>query len=122
MLKEPWTFPTHIENIMTDFMRLRHRPIPYLYTMNYRNHAEGVPLCCPLYYDYPARTMDRGNPNAGAVPGAGKGGDAPAAFGRRRLQRCAAAENRLALAGSLASLCENAYVVGELLEILTGAY
>ncbi len=63
MLKEPWTFPAHIENIMTDFMRLRHRLIPYLYTMNYRNHAEGVPLCCPLYYDYPARTMNRDNPN-----------------------------------------------------------
>lgn len=53
MLKEPWNFPVHIENILADYMRLRHQLIPYLYTMNYRNHTEGVPLCCPLYYDYP---------------------------------------------------------------------
>lgn len=54
--KEPWAFPVHIETVLSDFMRLRHRLIPYLYTMNYRNHAEGVPLCCPLYYDYPELT------------------------------------------------------------------
>lgn len=53
MLKEPWNFPIHIETIMADFMRLRHQLIPYLYTMNYRNHFEGIPLICPLYYDYP---------------------------------------------------------------------
>lgn len=58
MLKEPWAFPAHIEAIMTDYMRLRHRMIPYLYTMNYRNHAEGVPLCGPLYYDYPDQMRD----------------------------------------------------------------
>lgn len=53
LLKEPWGFPAHIENVMVNFLRLRHRMIPYLYTMNYRNHTEGIPLCCPLYYDYP---------------------------------------------------------------------
>lgn len=56
-LKEPWTFPLNVEAVLSDFMRLRHRLIPYLYTMNYRNHAEGVPLCCPLYYDYPEVTF-----------------------------------------------------------------
>lgn len=55
LLKEPWVFPAHIENTMADFLRLRHRLIPYLYTMNYRSHAEGIPLCCPLYYDYPEK-------------------------------------------------------------------
>lgn len=55
LLKEPWVFPAHIENTMVNFLRLRHRLIPYLYTMNYRNHVEGVPLCCPLYYDYPEK-------------------------------------------------------------------
>ena len=53
MLKEPWNFPIHMEEIISDFMRLRHQLIPYLYTMTYRCHAEGLPLICPLYYDYP---------------------------------------------------------------------
>lgn len=53
MLKEPWNFPLHIEQILSDFMRLRHQLVPYLYTMNYRNHTEGIPLICPLYYEYP---------------------------------------------------------------------
>ncbi len=53
MLKEPWNFPVQIEGILADFMRLRHQLIPYLYTMNYRSHAQGLPLICPLYYDYP---------------------------------------------------------------------
>lgn len=54
MLKEPWNFPIHIEQILSEFMRLRHQLIPYLYTMNDRCHSEGIPLICPLYYEYPA--------------------------------------------------------------------
>ena len=38
---------------MNDFLRLRHRLIPYLYTMNYRSYAECEPLVEPLYYLYP---------------------------------------------------------------------
>lgn len=53
LLKEPWSFPRHVEEIVTDFMRLRHRLIPYLYTMVRRSHTEGAPLISPLYYDWP---------------------------------------------------------------------
>lgn len=35
------------------FLRLRHQLVPYLYTMNRRNHAEGLPLVRPLYHLYP---------------------------------------------------------------------
>ena len=59
MLKEPWNFPMEIEATFTKWMQLRHALIPYLYTMNYRNHADGVPLCCPLYYEYPQMTNDK---------------------------------------------------------------
>ena len=52
-LKEPWNFPGDVETIIEDFMRLRHGLIPYLYTMNYRNHKDGLPLCTPLCYSYP---------------------------------------------------------------------
>ena len=50
--KEPWRFPAEIHQVMNDFLRLRHRLIPYLYTMNYRSYAEGEPLVEPLYYLY----------------------------------------------------------------------
>ena len=36
-----------------DWLRLRHRLIPYLYTMDARTHREGLALCEPLYYAYP---------------------------------------------------------------------
>ena len=51
-LKEPWNFPVQYELILEDYMRLRHALIPYLYTMNYRNHTDGIPLCTPLCYTY----------------------------------------------------------------------
>lgn len=57
-LKEPWNFPIGTELIMTDYLRLRHALIPYLYTMNYRNHAQGQPLICPMYYDYPMELIN----------------------------------------------------------------
>lgn len=56
MLKEPWNFPPRERAIFRSFMRLRHQLIPYLYTMNYRNHTEGRALTEPLYYEMPERT------------------------------------------------------------------
>lgn len=53
MGKEPWNYSACTERIVTEFMRLRHRMIPYIYTMNYRNHHEGIALCEPMYYQYP---------------------------------------------------------------------
>lgn len=51
--KEPWRYRPEIRAVMEDFLRLRHRMIPYLYTMNYRQYAEGIPLILPMYYLYP---------------------------------------------------------------------
>lgn len=53
MGKEPWRFPMEIHQIMNKFLRLRHRMIPYLYTMNHRSWKDGEPLVQPLYYEYP---------------------------------------------------------------------
>ena len=50
--KEPWNFPLEIHAIMNEFLRLRHRMIPYLYSMNYLAYR-GRPLISPMYYDYP---------------------------------------------------------------------
>jgi alpha-glucosidase (family GH31 glycosyl hydrolase) len=51
--KEPWRFPAAAEQVMTDFLRLRHRLLPYVATMNLRAHAEGEPIVQPMYYDHP---------------------------------------------------------------------
>ena len=53
--KEPWRFPAAAEQVMTDFLRLRHQLLPYLATMNLRAHAEGEPIVQPMYYDHPER-------------------------------------------------------------------
>ncbi len=51
--KEPWFFDSRVCEILKDTLRLRHRLFPYLYTMNYRNHKELVPLIQPMYYSHP---------------------------------------------------------------------
>ncbi len=50
--KEPWMYEPVIRDIMIRGLRLRHRLIPYLYSMNYRCHAQGEQLIQPMYYAY----------------------------------------------------------------------
>ena len=51
--KEPWNFSWEAETLGTEFLQLRHRMIPYIYSMNYRTFKDGRALCEPLYYTYP---------------------------------------------------------------------
>lgn len=51
--KEPWRFKPETEHAMEEALRERHRMVPYLYTMNYRNYRDGLPLVLPMYYEYP---------------------------------------------------------------------
>lgn len=51
--KEPWNHRDEVRNTVNEFLRLRHKLIPYIYTMNYRTHKEGIALCEPMYYTYP---------------------------------------------------------------------
>ncbi len=53
--KEPWRFNPIAEAVQTDFLRFRHRLLPYLYTMNERAHGAGRPLIEPLYWTRPTR-------------------------------------------------------------------
>ncbi len=50
--KEPWNYNAEAEKTMTDFLRLRHCLIPYLYSMNYLTHLQGLPLLQPMYYHH----------------------------------------------------------------------
>ncbi|MDD4808576.1 MAG: glycoside hydrolase family 31 protein [Bacilli bacterium] len=51
--REPWRWNIKTYTITQDYMKLRHRLIPYLYTEAYRYHKEGIPLIQPIYYKYP---------------------------------------------------------------------
>ncbi|KAH8690286.1 putative alpha-xylosidase [Talaromyces proteolyticus] len=54
-IKEPWNLPVQYKSVMSEFLRLRHRLIPYLYTMNVRAAVEGLPLVQPMYWAYAER-------------------------------------------------------------------
>ncbi len=50
--KEPWLWDAKTENIAADYLRLRHRLIPYLYTEAYNYTKSGTPIIQPFYYNY----------------------------------------------------------------------
>ncbi|WP_026495796.1 glycoside hydrolase family 31 protein [Butyrivibrio sp. WCD3002] len=51
--KEPWNLPQPMRSVVDDYMRLRHRMVPYLYTEGYKAWNRDVPVIRPLYYDSP---------------------------------------------------------------------
>lgn len=52
--KEPWAYRADVCHYAEEALKLRHSLIPYIYTMNYKTHTEGLPLCEPMYYGHPA--------------------------------------------------------------------
>ncbi|KFH45150.1 Alpha-xylosidase-like protein [Hapsidospora chrysogenum ATCC 11550] len=61
--KEPWLYRGEFAAVMRNFMRLRHRLLPYLHTMNVRSSVEGEPIVQPMYWQYPTRDEAYENPN-----------------------------------------------------------
>lgn len=51
--KEPWKCRADVRMYSKQWLNLRHRLIPYIYTMDYRTHNEAIALCEPMYYSYP---------------------------------------------------------------------
>ena len=51
--KEPWRFGAEAQSVMTHYLRLRHRLLPYLHTMNHRAARDGAPLVQPMYWSHP---------------------------------------------------------------------
>lgn len=51
--KNPSNYPSPYREIAEDALRLRHRLLPYLYTMNYQCHHNLAPIVVPVYYHYP---------------------------------------------------------------------
>lgn len=52
MTKEPWVYGSGAGKIAEEFLRLRHRMIPYLYTQSYRLHRDGIAPIEPVYYRF----------------------------------------------------------------------
>ncbi len=50
--REPWRWSIKTYTIVTDYLKLRHRLIPYLYSEAYKYHKEGKLLIEPIYYRY----------------------------------------------------------------------
>ena len=53
MEKEPWKYPPEERQILTRFLRLRHRLVPWLYTRNLICSRENRMMLRPMYYDSP---------------------------------------------------------------------
>lgn len=53
MTKEPWVYGNGAGLIAAEWLRFRHRMIPFLYSCDHLTHREGTALIEPLYYDYP---------------------------------------------------------------------
>jgi alpha-glucosidase (family GH31 glycosyl hydrolase) len=51
--RRPWLQEVQFFSVIRDALQLRHQLIPYLYTMSWRNHVEGLSLITPMYYGHP---------------------------------------------------------------------
>ena len=51
--REPWRWDSNTYEIVKNYLTLRHRLIPYIYSEAYRYYHIGLPLCEPIYYVYP---------------------------------------------------------------------
>lgn len=61
--KEPWRFNKIAEESMKDCLRLRHRLLPYLYTMNRYASRDSLPLVRPMYYHHAQQNEAYNVPN-----------------------------------------------------------
>ena len=50
---EPWGFGPRVEAICREFLRLRYRLLPYLYTLFWQASQRGTPVLRPLLYHFP---------------------------------------------------------------------
>lgn len=51
--REPWIFGEAITNILRDFLKLRYKLLPYLYTSVWQTCQSGIPFIRPLFWEDP---------------------------------------------------------------------
>jgi len=50
---EPWVFGDRVEKICREYIELRYRLLPYIYTLFWEAATTGAPILRPLLYDFP---------------------------------------------------------------------
>lgn len=50
--REPWRWDIKTYTIVKEYLNLRNKLVPYLYTEAYKYSNQGIPLIIPLYYKY----------------------------------------------------------------------
>lgn len=48
--REPWRWDVNTSEIVKEYMQLRHKLVPYIYSESYKYYDEGIPLIVPLYH------------------------------------------------------------------------
>ncbi len=51
--REPWKYDMGTQKIINEYLNMRNRLIPYIYSESYNYYQNGIPLVMPLYYRYP---------------------------------------------------------------------
>lgn len=49
----PWGYDAEVFRLTKKALQLRHRLIPYIYSMAWRNHKDNIQLIQPMYHSYP---------------------------------------------------------------------
>jgi len=61
--RRPWMLENaEVFNVLQETMQLRHRLLPYIYTMAHRAHKDSLPPLLPMYYDYPEQNEAYNSP------------------------------------------------------------
>ncbi|KAE8354933.1 glycosyl hydrolases family 31-domain-containing protein [Aspergillus coremiiformis] len=63
MSKEPWLYGDEYGSVMSQFLRFRHRLLPFLYTRNFLCATHDEPLVQPMYWPYPQHEEAYSVPN-----------------------------------------------------------
>lgn len=65
--KEPWAYGPRAHATIANYLRLRHRLVPALYTAAWRAHTDGTAVVRPMYHDHPTLDAAFSVPNQSMV-------------------------------------------------------
>ncbi len=52
-IREPWHYGARAQRVAREFFRLRYHLLPYIYTYAHQAYTQPLPLCRPLYLEWP---------------------------------------------------------------------
>ncbi len=51
--REPWVYGEPYTSIIRNFLNLRYRLVPYIYSLAWQTHQTGIPMIRPLFWNHP---------------------------------------------------------------------